>query len=92
MAYYPVNDSPEVVTDEWVKRVLTTRTNKAIAVANTAVNELADRKNCSYIDLNQGLTDEEGRLKKEFTIEGIHMYPNGYQIVFENLMPIMQSL
>ncbi len=92
MAYYPVNDSPEVATEEWVKRVLSTRTNGAIAAANTAVKNLADRKGCLYIDLNKGLTDEEGRLKKEFTIEGIHMYPNGYRIVLENLMPIIRSL
>ncbi len=92
LAYYPVNGSPEVVTEEWVKRVLSTRTNEAIAAANTAVKDLADRKGCLYIDLNKGLTDEEGRLKKEFTIEGIHMYPNGYRIVLENLMPIIRSL
>lgn len=92
MAYYPVNDSPEVVTEEWVKRVLSTRTNEAIVAANTAVKDLADRKGCLYIDLNKGLTDEEGRLKKEFTIEGIHMYPNGYRIVLENLKPIIRGL
>ena len=35
--------------------------------------------NCLHIDLNIGLTDKEDRLKKEFAIEGIQMYPNGYQ-------------
>lgn len=40
---------------------------------------------CRYIDVNQGLTDENGRLKKAYTVEGIHMYANGYRVVLENL-------
>lgn len=60
--------------------------------ANAAVKELAECKNCLHIDLNIGLTDKEDRLKKEFAIEGIQMYPNGYQNVFENFIPIIQSL
>lgn len=91
IAYYPVNDSPEVTELEWVKNVFKTRTNENINKANKAVEQMAERMDCRYIDLNEGLTDWDGRLKKEFTIEGIHMYPNGYKVVFENLIPYLRE-
>ena len=28
--------------------------------------------------------------KPEYTVEGVHMYPNGYRIVFENLKPYLK--
>lgn len=40
---------------------------------------------CCFIDVNEGLKDESGKLRKEFTVEGIHMYANGYQVVLNNL-------
>lgn len=92
IAYYPINDSPEVATLEWVKKVLKTRTIENISKANSAVQTLAQKTGCNYIDLNNGLTDANGRLKKEFTIEGIHMYPNGYQVVLNNLLPYLKEL
>lgn len=92
IAYYPVNDSSEVATQEWVKNILKTRTNENIRSANQAVQMLAKKMECQYIDLNEGLTDEQGCLRKEFTIEGIHMYPNGYQIVLKNLLPYLKKL
>ena len=91
IAYYPVNDSPEVTELEWIKNVFKTRTNENINKANKAVEQMAERMDCRYIDLNEGLTDWDGRLKKEFTIEGIHMYPNGYKVVFENLIPYLRE-
>lgn len=90
LAYYPVNDSPEVATHEWVRNALKTRTNENICFANQAVRKLAEKMECQYIDLNDGLTDEKGCLRKEFTVEGIHMYPNGYRIVMRNLMPYLK--
>mgnify|MGYP000656509860 CR=1 FL=1 len=39
----------------------------------------------TYIDVNNGLTDVNGNLKEEYTIEGVHMYANAYRCVLENL-------
>ena len=39
----------------------------------------------NFIDVSEGLRDEHGRLKKEFTVEGIHMYANAYYVIFENM-------
>lgn len=85
MAYYPVNETDKVPEGEWDKTAFVTRTNENIAIANKAVEKLAAKKGCRFINVNEGLTDERGKLKKEFTIEGIHMYANGYQVVLDNL-------
>ena len=85
MAYYPVNETDKIPDREWGKTAFVTRTNENIALANDAVEKLAERRGCRFINVNEGLTDEHGKLKKEFTIEGIHMYANGYQVVLDNL-------
>lgn len=85
MAYYPVNETDKIPEGEWGKTAFVTRTNENIAIANDAVEKLAAKMGCRFINVNEGLTDERGKLKKEFTIEGIHMYANGYQVVLNNL-------
>ena len=85
MAYYPVNETDKIPDGEWGKTAFVTRTNENITFANDAVEKLVKRMGCRFINVNEGLTDEDGKLKKEFTIEGIHMYANGYQVVLDNL-------
>lgn len=85
MAYYPVNEVDKLPEGEWAKTMFVTRTNENIAIANKAAENMAGRKGCHFINVNQGLTDENGRLKKGFTVEGIHMYANGYEVVLENM-------
>ena len=89
MAYYPVNETDKLPEGEWAKTMFLTRTNENISIANKAVEELAGRMGCHFINVNQGLTDEAGKLKKEFTVEGIHMYANGYEVVLENMRPFL---
>lgn len=85
MAYYPVNETDKLGDQEWAKTMFATRTNENILLANEAAEKLAEKMGCKFINVNEGLTDERGKLKKEFTIEGIHMYANGYQVVLDNL-------
>lgn len=85
MAYYPVNETDKLPEGECGKTAFVTRTNENIAIANEAIERLAAKKGCRFVNVNEGLTDERGKLKKEFTIEGIHMYANGYQVVLDNL-------
>lgn len=87
MAYYPVNETD--VINEWNAGAFVNRNNKNLPVANAAVKDLARQFGYQYIDVNTGLTDERGMLKKEFTIDGIHMYANGYRIVLENMKPYL---
>lgn len=91
LAYYPVN--PEVGrTDPLVWQALMHRTNARILEANEAVNALADRLGMHYLNLNAGITDEQGQMKAAYTIEGMHMYGDGYMQVLEALMPVLKTL
>ncbi len=84
MAYYPGNETDKL-TGKKEEPMFVTRTNKNIDIANAAVERLAEKMGCCFIDVNEGLKDESGKLRKEFTVEGIHMYANGYQVVLNNL-------
>ncbi len=85
MAFYPVN-SIDMAPDCPVEHtVFYNRNNTTIPIANAKIQELAEEMNYNYIDVNQGLTDQRGMLKKEYTVEGIHMYANAYKQVLENM-------
>lgn len=89
MAFYPVN--PAADGPEYLKYVFQYRTNEAIAAANRAVQELARKYQLGFLDLNAGITDENGCLKLEYTIEGMHMYANGYKAVLDALLPALRE-
>lgn len=86
MAYYPVNTLADYgLPAEQKEGMFKTRTNEAILKANKAVEELACQFHYEYIDVNEGLVDEQGNLKADFAIEGLHMWPQAYAIVLNNL-------
>lgn len=87
MAYYPVNETD--IVNEWNAGAFVNRNNKNLPIANAAVKDLAGQFGYQYIDVNTGLTDERGMLRKEFTIDGIHMYADGYRTVLENMKPYL---
>ena len=84
MAYYPVN--PEAAANDQVREWLKVRSNEKISVANEEVKKLAEKHHQRFIDLNGPLTDEQGRLKAEYTIEGVHINHDGYRAIFTDLM------
>lgn len=83
MAYYPVNY--EAAT-EAMKECLRIRTNEKITLANAEVAALAARHKQRHIDINKNLKDEQGRLKSEYTIEGMHINEDGYRAIFDDIM------
>ena len=83
MAYYPINY--EAAAEE-MKPCLLIRTNEKIHLANKEVEKLADKHGQHYIDVNGPLKDEKGNLKAEYTIEGMHIKPEGYRAIFEDVM------
>ncbi|MCD8019216.1 MAG: GDSL-type esterase/lipase family protein [Clostridiales bacterium] len=90
MAYYPVNETDKVPEGEWGKTLFVNRNNRNLPIANAAVKQLAEKYDYHYIDVNDGLTDDRGMLKKEYTIEGVHMYANGYRVVLENMRKYLE--
>ena len=89
MAYYPVNETDKVPETEWAGAMFVNRNNRNLPIANEAVKKLAEKMGYHYIDVNAGLCDERGMLRREFTVEGVHMYANGYQVVLKNLKPYL---
>lgn len=87
MAYYPVNAKADFpgMDEELRASYFRTRTNAALLEANRAVEELAVRHGYEFINVNEGLMDTEGNLKEEYTMDGVHMYANGYAVVLNNL-------
>ncbi len=90
LAFYPVN--PKVGTNSFMYGVFQFRTNERICAANSGIRLLAKSYDAVYLDLNSGITDSSGNLKMEFTVEGMHMYANGYKAVLDQLIPVLQEL
>lgn len=83
MAYYPVNY--EAASEE-MKECLKIRTNEKITAASAEVKKLAEKHGQRYIDINEKLKDGQGRLKAEYTIEGLHINEEGYRSVYDDIM------
>lgn len=91
LAYYPVN--PDLEGQEgWAAEALRYRTNQVLREANRGVEALAREMGAEYLDLNGPLLDGQGRLRAQYTKEGIHLYPAGYQAVLGELLPVLRSL
>ena len=88
MAYYPVNDDAAVET---MKPVLLIRNNEKINAANRAVQALAREKGAQYIDVNDPLKDDQGRLKAAYTIEGMHIKEAGYRAIYPAIKEYLLS-
>lgn len=90
MAYYPTNRH---LPDQkpWQVEMLRERTPENIEECNRRVKKIAEKYGQHYIDVNAGLTDENGEQKTEFAIDGVHMYANAYRIVFRNLLPYLKK-
>ena len=91
LAYYPVN--PMAARGKpWAEEALRIRTNERVNSANKAVRGLAEEMCLRYLDLNDGIKDETGNLKAEYTIEGMHMYADGYVPVLKALLPVLKEI
>ena len=86
MAYYPVNGSVPLALDNSAMRV---RTNENINKANRMLEALAAEFGFRYIDVNDGLKDENGNLKARHTQDGIHFDSAAYRTVFDRLRPYL---
>lgn len=84
MAYYPTNlHLPN--QEPWALDMLRERTKENIAECNRRVKALAEKYGYRYIDVNDGLTNENGEQKEEYAIDGVHMWADAYMVVFNNL-------
>lgn len=88
MAYYPVNYE---AADENMKECLKIRNNEKIRTANAEVKKLAEKHGQRYIDINKNLMDEKGRLRAEYTIEGLHINEDGYRAIYDDMIAYVKE-
>lgn len=88
MAYYPVNYEAAA---EDMKECLKVRSNEKINAANAEVKKLAEKHSQRYIDINANLKDDLGRLKAEYTIEGLHINEDGYRAIYDDIMAYVKE-
>lgn len=88
MAYYPVNF--EAASEE-MKECLKIRTNEKLTAACAEVKKLAEKHGQRYIDINRNLKDEQGRLRAEYTIEGMHINEDGYRAIYDDIMAFVKE-
>jgi lysophospholipase L1-like esterase len=86
MAYYPLNTVADFGESEKEhKSLFEVRSNETLKLASLKVAKLATKYNYEFINVNDGLSDSDGNLRKELTFDGAHMLPAGYEIVLNNM-------
>ncbi|OHE29537.1 MAG: hypothetical protein A2Y45_00800 [Tenericutes bacterium GWC2_34_14] len=73
---YPVNETIDPTT-------VLPRTNQMIDQLNSMLKTV---EGVTYIDLSSKLKDTEGRFNRLYTLEGLHVSPEGYQLITHELM------
>lgn len=92
MAFYPCNNEADFGADQEARKVMfATRTPESLLAANKKLQELAKNMDCTYIDVNEGLYDDNGLLKESFGIDGVHMYADAYILVMKNLKKYLKG-
>jgi len=64
--------------------------NKRIIAVNKLLESFCKSENIIYIDMFSQLTDKNGQLYEEFTIEGLHLNAAGYRFIAEILRPYVE--
>lgn len=78
MAVFPRNDNMAV--------------NSTIAKINERIEKLANRKRVRFLDINDRLADEQGRLRDGMSPDGLHLGLPGYEVWADALRPLLLEL
>jgi len=65
--------------------------NPKIDELNAAYTKLAERGKVTLVDFRSGMKDDDGYLRDEFTIDGIHLIPDGYRVWRDAVLPLVQK-
>jgi lysophospholipase L1-like esterase len=76
---YPVNETIDPKT-------VLPRTNPLIDQLNDYLKTI---EGITYLDLSSKLKDQEGRFQKDYTLEGLHVSPEGYALVTKEISTLL---
>ena len=86
MAYYPVNLQVAEKVKPWPEAVEAAKLRiERLDAANRAVEELSKEYGYAFINVNEGLYGSDGQMQTALSSDGIHMWPDAYEIVLENM-------
>lgn len=72
---------------KWAER------NSTAAYNNVILDKLAEKHGCEYVDLFTPLFDEDtGEIRKEYTVEGLHLTHEAYLVTSALIRPIISDL
>lgn len=80
---YPINNSDDDKIEGSI--INGNRKNSDIIDINNKLVKLAEEEGVTYIDLHKELVDDDGLLKIEYTVDGLHLSSEGYEKVTEVL-------
>lgn len=80
---YPVNDSGIEELDYYTGDG--NRNNEEISRVNNELKKLADDENIVYIDVYSKLVNEDNLLDVDYTVDGLHLSSDGYDVITEIL-------
>ena len=80
---YPINNSDDDKIEGSI--INGNRKNSDIIDINNKLIKLAEEEGVTYIDLYKELVDDNGLLKIEYTVDGLHLSSEGYEKVTEVL-------
>ena len=85
-AIYPVNSHLSSIARQMVGK----RSNKKILAINEELHKIALDGKVQWLDLTKVLSDKKGRLAKEYCYDGLHLNAQGFEIVSENIIPLLK--
>lgn len=67
------------------------RPNKKLKEINKKLKDYCEKNNITYIDVYSKLVDEDGELNLDYTVDGLHLSKEGYDVVSKTLMPYVKE-
>lgn len=87
VALFPVNKGKTPIS----AIVCRFATNKKISEANNLLRAYAKKEGIPFVEADALLSDSRGRLKREYTTEGLHLSLRGYLALTEAIAPHLQG-
>lgn len=87
ISLYPVNRRKTIVSAIIIGKAK----NKRIKEVNKLLRARCEKEGVNFIDVYDDLTDEKGNLKKEYTIEGLHLSVKGYAALSRKIAPLISE-
>jgi len=83
ISLYPINAKAKIYSPFFTRP----RKNKKIKELNNHLQEYCTLNNIEFINVYDNLTDNNGNLDKNYTVEGLHLNFEGYKVVTKILLP-----